>query len=71
MPGDQGTCDRTLAIRIRDHAMGFGIMVLTRDPPRRDDLDIGLQSVESELESNLIIAFSGAAMGHEAYRQFD
>ena len=32
-------------------------------PPRRDDLDVGLQGVVGQLKPNLIVAFSRCAVG--------
>lgn len=31
-------------------------------PPRSDDFDIGLESVESEFESNLVVSLSGTSV---------
>ena len=43
---------------------GKGLVEL-RDTPGSDDLDAGLQSVESEFETDLIVAFSGTAVRDE------
>jgi hypothetical protein len=38
----------------------------TRDSPWCDHLDIGLESVEGELEADLVVSFPRTAMRHEA-----
>ena len=34
----------------------------TRDAPWRDNLDVGLEAVEGELEADLVVALAGAAV---------
>ena len=36
--------------------------MLTRNAPRGDDLDVGLQAIEGELETDLVVALAGAAV---------
>jgi hypothetical protein len=35
---------------------------ITRKPPRGNDLDIGLETIEGKFKANLIIAFARAAV---------
>lgn len=37
----------------------------TRVPPGGDDLDVGLETVEGELEADLVVTLAGAAVGDE------
>lgn len=41
----------------------------TRDTPWCDNLDVGLQAIEGELEANLIVTLSGATVGYKANHQ--
>ena len=38
-------------------------MILTRDTPWGNNLDVGLQAVEGKLETNLVVALARAAVG--------
>lgn len=53
------------ALRAAEHRTGEGC-IHTRNPPRSNYLDVGLETVEGELKPDLIVSFPGAAMGYEA-----
>lgn len=41
----------------------------TRDTPWCDDLDVGFQAIECQLEANLVVTLSSATMGYKANHQ--
>jgi hypothetical protein len=63
-PDDQRSGGKTL-VDSSVHNTTTQRHLLTWDPPRSDDLDVGFQPIECEFEPNLIVAFPGAPVGHE------
>ena len=41
----------------------WGVIALTRNTPWGNDLDVRLEAVEGQLESDLVVTLSGAAVG--------
>jgi hypothetical protein len=58
-----GDRDALLCGIVKQIATTLELVVEDRVPPRRDDLDAGLEGVECELEPDLIVALAGAAVG--------
>ena len=63
--GDQRTGGKILNLAVVQSAASCRYCSPTWNPPRGDDFDIGLQPIEREFESNLIVSFAGATMGHK------
>ena len=70
---EEGLTASEAVVEVCGYNIGMGsqdkITARTRNAPWCDDLDVWFQAIECQFESNLVVAFSGASVGHEATKR--